>query len=141
VALTGFVVLVLTLALLALVLSGPLAEAVGGELGLGDAALDAWKVIKWPLLGAVVTTLFAVLLFNGPNVEHRNFRGLFPGSVLAMTLWLLASAGFTAYVSNFGSYANTYGSIAGVIIFLIWLWISNLALLLGTTYNGKLERG
>jgi membrane protein len=141
IALTGLVVLVLTLALLALVLTGPLAEAIGGELGVGDAALDVWKVIKWPLLAAVITTLFAVLLFNGPNVVHQSFRALFPGSVLAMALWLAASAGFTVYVSNFGSYANTYGSIAGVIIFLIWLWISNLALLLGATFNVRLERG
>jgi membrane protein len=84
--------------------------------------------------------MFAVLLHNGPNVEHESFRLLLPGCLLAMVLWLVASAGFAAYVSNFGSYANTYGSIAGIIVFLIWLWISNLALLIGATYNVELAR-
>jgi membrane protein len=140
VVLTVLVVVVLAVTLLAIVVTGPLAEAIGEEIGIGNAALDVWGVVKWPVLAAVITVMFAVLLFNGPNVEQESLRRLLPGSLLAMVLWLVASAGFATYVSHFGSYANTYGSIAGVIVFLIWLWISNLALLLGATYNVALAK-
>jgi membrane protein len=140
IALTVFLLVVLAVALLALLASGPLAEAIGSEIGIGETALDVWSVAKWPALAAVATTLFAVLLYQGPNVDHQGFRILLPGSILAMLLWLLASAGFAFYVANFGSYSNTYGAVAGVIIFLIWLWISNLALLVGATYNVELAK-
>ena len=140
VALTLFLMLVLAISLLALLLTGPLAEAIGDEVGVGDTALTIWSIAKWPVLAAVVAVLFAVLLHQGPNVDHDGFRTLLPGSALAMVLWLVASAGFAFYVANFGSYSNTYGSIAGVIVFLIWLWISNLALLVGATYNVELEK-
>ena len=139
-ALTVFVVVVLAVALLAVVVTGPLAEAIGNEVGIGNAALDVWGVVKWPILAAMITLMFAALLFNGPNVQQESFRTLLPGSLLAMVLWLVASAGFATYVSNFGHYANTYGSIAGIIVFLIWLWISNLALLLGASYNVALAK-
>jgi membrane protein len=140
VALTTFMLVVLTMALLALLLTGPLAEAIGKEIGIGDTALRVWSVVRWPLLATVIIVLFAVLLHEGPNVDHDGFRGLLPGSGLAMVVWLAASAGFSFYVANFGSYSNTYGSIAGVIIFLIWLWLSNLALLIGATFNVELAR-
>ena len=140
VVLTLFLLAVLAIALLALLLTGPLAEAIGSEIGLGDTALTAWSIAKWPVLAGVIVVLFAVLLYEGPNVEHDGFRALIPGSALAMMVWLAASAGFALYVANFGSYANTYGSIAGVIIFLVWLWLSNLALLIGATYNVELAR-
>jgi membrane protein len=139
VALTLFLLVVLAISLLALLLTGPLADAIGSEVGIGDTALTIWSIAKWPILAGVVAILFAVLLFEGPNVDHKTFRRLLPGSILAMLLWLGASAGFAFYVSNFGSYANTYGSIAGVIVFLIWLWISNLALLVGAAYNVELR--
>jgi membrane protein len=140
VALTLFLLVMLAIALLALLLTGPLAEAIGGEIGVGDTALTIWSVVKWPVLAGVIVVLFAVLIHEGPNVDHAGFRGLLPGSALAMVVWLAASAGFSLYVANFGSYANTYGSIAGVIVFLIWLWLSNLALLIGATYNVELAR-
>jgi membrane protein len=140
VALTFFLLVVLAIALLALLLTGPLADAIGGEIGIGDTALTVWSIVKWPLLAGVISVLFAVLLFEGPNVDHKGFRGLLPGSILAMLLWLAASVGFALYVANFGSYSNTYGSLAGVIVFLIWLWISNLALLVGAAYNVELAK-
>jgi membrane protein len=140
VALTAFLLVVLAITLVALLLTGPLSEAIGDEIGIGDTALTAWAIAKWPALAAVVAALFAVLLHEGPNVDHGGFRQLLPGSVLAMALWLVASAGFGFYVANFGSYANTYGSIAGVIVFLVWLWISNLALLIGATFNIEYAR-
>lgn len=140
VVITLFLMTMLGLAVLALVLTGPLAEAVGDEIGVGDTAQSAFGVAKWPFLAAVVSLLFAVLQHEGPNVEHRSFLALLPGSFLAMVIWLAASAGFSVYVANFGSYASTYGSIAGVVVFLIWLWLSNLALLIGATFNAELAR-
>jgi membrane protein len=140
VGLTLFLLVTLAIALLALLLTGPLVEAIWDEVGLGDTALTIWSIAKWPVLAAVNTAMFAVLLYAGPNVHHESFRKLLPGSVLAMLLWLAASAGFAFYVANFSSYANTYGAVAGVIIFLIWLWISNLAVLVGATYNIELAR-
>jgi len=140
IALTLFLLLVLAIALLALLLTGPLAEAIGDEIGVGNTALTVWSIARWPVLAGVISLLSAVLLHAGPNVKHESYRSLLPGSVLAMAIWLVASAGFSLYVANFGSYANTYGSIAGVIIFLIWLWLSNLALLVGATFNVELAR-
>ena len=107
VVLTFFVVVVLALALLAVVVTGPLAEAIGDEIGIGNAALDVWSVVKWPVLAAVITLMFAVLLHKGPNVEHESFRLLLPGCLLAMVLWLLASAGFAAYVSPISAPTRT----------------------------------
>ena len=129
----------LAFALLALVLTGPLLQSISDEAGIGDGVVNLFKIIKWPLLAVVVIFMFALLQYLGPNVDHDRFRTLLPGSFLAMGIWLLASDGFSLYVSNFGKYASTYGSLAGVIVFLIWLWLSNLAVLLGTTFNAKLE--
>lgn len=140
VALTLFLLVVLAIALGALLLTGPLAQAIAGEIGLGDTALTVWSIARWPMLAGVIVVLFAVLLHEGPNVDHDGFRALIPGSALAMLIWLIASAGFSFYVANFGAYSNTYGSIAGVIVFLIWLWLSNLALLLGATFNVEYAR-
>ena len=130
VALTAFLMLGLAAALLALVLTGPLAESIGEQIGLGDTFLTVFSIVKWPVLAAVVSILFAVLLHEGPNVNVP-YRELVPGAFLATFLWLLASIAFAFYVANFGSYASTYGSIAGIIIFLVWMWISNLSLLVG----------
>ena len=129
----------LAFAMLALVLTGPLLQSISDEAGIGDGVVDAFKIIKWPLLAVVVIFMFALLQYVGPNVDHDRFRTLLPGSFLALGIWLIASLGFSFYVSNFGKYASTYGSLAGVIIFLVWLWLSNLAVLLGTAFNAKLE--
>jgi len=124
-------VLALTLVLVALVITGPLAKAVGDAVGLGDTAVEVWNVAKWPALVLVVMVTFALLYHTAPNVRPRKFRLVTWGSVIAVLAWLGASAGFTFYVANFGHYSTTYGSLGAVIVFLIWLWISNLALLLG----------
>lgn len=140
VALTAFLMVGLAAMLFTLVLTGPLAEAVFDVVGLGNTALIVFSVAKWPILAIVVSLLFATLLYEGPNVEHAGFKSLLPGAFLATFLWLLASALFSLYVANFGSYSNTYGSIAGVIVFLVWIWISNLVLLVGATFNVELSR-
>jgi membrane protein len=126
--------------LFALVLSGPLADAVGDELGIGDTVLKIWSIAKWPLLFVVVVLAIGLLYRISPDTPHEGLRWLLPGSALATVLWLVASAGFSSYVSHFGSYSNTYGSLAGIIVFLIWLWLSNSAILLGAQFAAELER-
>ena len=106
-------------------------------MGLGSAALEVWEVAKWPVLMLLVSFLFALLYWAAPSVEERGFRLLSPGGIVAVLVWVAASAGFAFYVSNFGSYNETYGSIGGVIVFLVWLWISNIAVLLGAELNAQ----
>ena len=125
---------------IAVVLTGPVAEAVGKPIGLGGAAVTAWNIAKWPVLLAVVALGNAVLYYWAPNVRQPGFRWITPGSVLAVVVWILASAGFALYVANFGSFDKTYGSLGGVVVLLVWLWISNIAVLFGAELNAELER-
>jgi membrane protein len=133
-------VLMLALVLVAIVLTGPIAGDVGSAIGVGDTAVTLWNVVKWPVLLLVVLTMFGVLYHSAPNVKLPRFRLITPGSVLAVVLWVVASAGFAFYVSNFGSYDRTYGALGGVITFLVWLWIGNMAVLLGAELNAETER-
>jgi membrane protein len=140
VAITLLLIVLLAILAIAVVVSGPIAEEVGNVVGAGDAAVTAWEIAKWPVIALAVVAIFAILYFVSPNVRQPGLRWITPGGVLALVVWLAASAGFAFYVANFGSYNATYGSIAGVIIFLIWLWLSNVALLLGAEMNAELER-
>jgi len=133
-------VLLLALLALSLVITGPLAEAVGDVVGLGDTAVTIFSIAKWPVGLVAVMGMFAVLYYVAPNVKQPHFRWVSPGGILAVLLWVVASAGFALYVSQFGSYNKTYGSLGGVIVFLTWLWISNIALLLGAEFDSELER-
>jgi membrane protein len=137
------VVLLVMLAAVAIGVSvtGPLAEQVGRLLGIGDTAVMVWDIAKWPVILVVVMSMFAILYWAAPNVKHPRFRWISPGSVVGVVLWLLASAAFAFYVANFASYNKTYGALGGVIVFLIWLWISNIAILLGAEFNAEVERG
>jgi membrane protein len=139
-AVTLAMVLLLALVLVAIVLTGPIAVDVGSAIGIGDTAVTVWNVAKWPVLLLVVLTMFAVLYHVSPNVKLPRFRWITPGSVLAIAVWIVASAGFAFYVANFGSYDRTYGALGGVITFLVWLWISNVAVLLGAELNAETER-
>jgi membrane protein len=125
---------------IALVLTGDLARAVGDEIGVGDAVVSAWSIAKWPVLLVVGMTIVSGLYYLAPNVKQQGFRWITPGGIVAVALWVLASAGFALYVSHFGSYNKTYGSLGAVIIFLVWLWITNMAILLGAEFNSELER-
>jgi membrane protein len=138
---TLIMVLLLAIVAIAIVTTGPLADAIGRQIGIGSAATTAWDIAKWPVLLAMVMTMFAVLYYASPNVRLPGFRWITPGSVLAVLLWIVASAGFAVYAASFGSYSKTYGALAGVIVFLVWLWITNLAVLLGAELNAELERG
>jgi len=125
---------------LIVVVTGTLATKVGHALGIGSAAVTAWNIAKWPMLLIIVSVMFAILYWASPNAK-QGFRLVSPGSVLAVVLWLIASGLFALYVANFGHYNKVYGSLAAVIIFLIWMWISNTAVLIGAEFNAELERG
>ena len=130
----------LTIAAVLVVFTGPVAEQAGKAIGIGGATVTAWNIAKWPVLVIIIGLLFALLYWASPNAKHGGFRWVSPGSLLAVLLWLIASVGFGFYVGNFGSYNKTYGSLATVIIFLIWLWISNIAILLGAEFDAELQR-
>src|SRR5215216_546345 len=132
--------LMLAIVVVALVVSGPLAEAVGDAIGFGDAAVTVYSIAKWPILIGVVMMLFAALYYAAPNVKQPKFRWVSPGGVLAVLVWIVASVAFGFYVSNFGSYNKTYGTLGGVISFLVWMWITNIAILLGAEFDAELER-
>jgi membrane protein len=136
-------VLVLMLAgvAIAVAVTGPLATQVGKVLGIGGAAVTAWDIAKWPVILVVVMAMFAILYWATPNVKHPRFRWITPGGVVGVITWLIASAAFALYVAKFANYNKTYGSLGGVIVFLMWLWISNIAILLGAEFNAEIERG
>jgi membrane protein len=133
-------VLLLSLVAIGLVVTGPFAEAIGNAIGVGDTAVEVWSIAKWPVMLAIVLAVVDLLYYIAPNVRQPRFRWITPGGLLAVALWVIASLGFGFYVSNFGSYNATYGTLGGVISFLVWLWISNVALLLGAELDAELER-
>lgn len=138
---TLVLLVLLAISALAVVLTGGLADQVGRLLGIGTTAVTVWDIAKWPVLLVIVSLMFAILYWASPNVRQPGFRWLSPGGLLAVVVWLLASGVFAFYVANFGSYNKTYGTVGGVIIFLVWLWISNIAVLLGAELNAELVRG
>jgi len=135
----GVVILVAILAL-ALVLTGPIVDAVAAPLGISSTATTIWDIAKWPVMLAIVITIIAVLYYSTPNVKLRGFKWVTPGSIVAVVVWLIASAAFAFYVANFGSYDKTYGTLGGIVVMLMWLWITNLALLFGHQLNAERER-
>ena len=141
VGLTVVLLTLLAISAVAVTLSGGLAKEVGGLVGLSDTAISVWNIAKWPVLLLLVSFMFALLYWAAPNVKHPKFRWISPGGVLAVIGWVVASLAFAFYVANFGSYNKTYGALAGPIVFLVWLWISNIMVLLGAEFNAELERG
>lgn len=138
---TLVLVLFAVLIVVAVVLSGGIAEQVGEAIGLSSAAVTVWNVAKWPVVLALVILAVAILYYFAPNVRQPKFRWMSVGALVAVLVWIVASVGFGFYVANFGSYGSTYGSLAGVIILLLWLWITNLALLFGAELDAEVERG
>jgi YihY family inner membrane protein len=140
IAVTLVTLVLLSASAIAVVVSGPIARRLGDLLGFGSAAVTTWNIAKWPIMLVIVSFLFALLYWAAPNAK-RGFRWVTPGGILALVIWLVASAGFALYVAEFGSYNKTYGSLAALIIFLVWLWLTNTAILLGAELNAELERG
>jgi membrane protein len=139
-AVTLTLVVMLVASAVIVTVTGPVADQVGHALGLGNAVVTAWNIAKWPVLLLIVTLMFSLLYWATPNVKHRGFRSIVPGGVVAVVVWLVVSGLFAVYVSFSGSYNRTYGSLATVIIFLVWLWLTNIAILLGAEVNAELER-
>ncbi len=139
-AVTLVMVVAMALLALGLVLTGPIVEAVAAPVGLGQTAVDVWEVAKWPVMVTIFVLMVDLLYYASPNAKLRGFRWLTPGALVAMAAWAIASAAFATYVANFGSYDKTYGTLGGLVALLVWLWISNLAILFGHQLNAERER-
>jgi membrane protein len=124
-----------------LVLTGPVVDAIADPVGVGSTAVAVWNVAKWPAMAAIFILMVSVLYYASPNARLRGFKWVTPGSLVAIVVWAIASAAFALYVANFGSYDKTYGTLAGLVVLLVWLWITNLAILFGHELNAELERG
>jgi membrane protein len=140
VAITVLMLLLLVAGALAVVLTGPIAEQAGNLFGVGRGALAVWDIAKWPVLALIVSFMFALLYYASPNVKQPGIGSVVPGGAVAVVLWVLASALFAFYVASFGSYNKTYGTMGGVIVFLVWLWLTNIAILLGAELNAERAR-
>ncbi len=138
---TLIAVLLCAVVLVMLVVSGPLAESIGDVIGLGSQAVTVWSIAKWPVLALLVVVIVALLYYATPNVKQPKFRWISVGAGAAILLWVLVSVAFGFYVANFSSYDKTYGSIAAVVVALLWLWLTNLSLLFGAELDSELERG
>jgi membrane protein len=130
----------MTLILCALVLTGPVAGSVGGELGIGATTLQIWSVAKWPGVVLVVTLMISALYYIAPNVRPPSWRWLTPGASFAVAVWAITTALFGLYIAHFGSYDKTYGTLGAIITFLVWVWLTNIAMLLGIELDSEIER-
>jgi len=137
---TLVLVILMAVVALGLVLTGPIVDAVAKPIGLSSTAITIWNIAKWPVLAALFVTMIAILYYATPNVKLRGFKWVTPGSIVALVVWILASAAFAFYVANFGSYNKTYGALAGLVVLLMWFWITNLAILFGHQLNAERER-
>jgi membrane protein len=140
IGITLVMVVLLAITAMAVVISGPLAQTVGDVIGAGDTAVTIWDIAKWPVIAAIFMTMLAFLYYSAPNVKHPKFAWVSPGGIVAVVVWILASVAFAFYVANFGNYNATYGALGGVIIFLTWMWITNIVVLLGAEINAETER-
>jgi membrane protein len=129
-----------TLVLIAFVLSGEVAKAVGDEIGVGSTTVAVWNVAKWPVIAAIATVMIGGLFYLAPNIRPPPVRFLSPGAILAVAAWVLCSVGFGLYLANFGSYNKTYGTLGAVITFLVWVWVTHIAILLGVELDSEIER-
>jgi membrane protein len=140
IAVTLIMILLAVMLVIGLVLTGPVVDAVAEPLGIGSSAVAVWNIAKWPAMAAIFVLMVSVLYYASPNAKIRGFRWVTPGSVVAIVVWAIASAAFALYVANFGSYDKVYGTLGGLVALLVWLWISNLAILFGHELNAELER-
>ncbi len=134
-------VVLLAAVALSLVVTGPVTQAVGDAIGIGDTFVTLWDIVKWPVMALVVSVIFSLLYFATPNVKQPKFRWFTLGGFVALVVWVIASGLFAFYVATFSSYSKTYGSLAAIVVGLVWLWISNLAVLFGAELNAEMERG
>lgn len=138
---TLITVLLLTLSAIAVIVTGSLAKQVGGVIGVSNSAVTVWDIAKWPVMVLFVSLMLSILYYASPNVRQPGFRWVTPGGIFAVLAWILVSAVFALYVANFSSYNKTYGALGGIVAFLVWLWITNVVILLGAELNAEIERG
>ena len=138
-AVTAVAVVLLILCAVIVVVSGSVANEVGNAVGAGHTAVLVWNIAKWPILLLLVSVLLAVLFWASPNAKQAGIRWVSPGGIIATLGWIVISALFAIYVTNFSNYNKTYGALAGIVVFLIWLWLSNIALLMGAEVNAELD--
>ena len=136
---TLFAVVLLVLMAVIVVATGSVAKAIGNSIGVGSTAVLIWDIAKWPVLFILISALLAVLFWATPNAKQAGIKWISPGGLIATVIWLVISALFALYVTDFSSYNKTYGSLAGVVVFLVWLWLTNVSLLLGLEVNAELE--
>jgi membrane protein len=139
----GWTLVVVALVLITFVLvflGGGLASDVLGLIGLGENVAAVWRVVRWPGALLAAALIYAIVYFAAPNAEIRHWRYITPGAVFGVVTWIIASAGFFFYVSNFSSYGATYGAFATMVILLVWLWLTNLVLLFGAELNYVIDR-
>jgi membrane protein len=141
VGVTLVTVVLLTVSAVAVVFTGPLAGRLGSLIGVGSTGVQIWDIAKWPVMAAIVALILSILYYFGPNVRQPGFRWVSPGSVFAVVGWVVVSGLFAFYVANFSSYNKTYGALASVVVFLVWLWITNVVILFGAELNAEIERG
>jgi membrane protein len=141
IVITTVMILLLAACAIAVFVTGPVARQVGNVVGAGSTAVTIWDIAKWPVIAFAVVTMISILYWAAPNVKQPGFRWITVGGVVALVLWVVASAAFAFYVANFSSYNKTYGALGGVVAFLVWLWITNIAVLFGAEVNAELERG
>jgi membrane protein len=140
IAITLAMIVMLALLAVGLILTGPIVEAIADPVGLSGTAVDVWNVAKWPVMAALFILMVDVLYYTTPNVKLRGFKWVTPGALVAVVVWAIASALFAFYVANFGSFDKTYGTLAGLVVLLLWFWITNLAILFGHQMNAERER-
>jgi membrane protein len=140
IAVTLAMIIMMALLAVGLVLTGPVVEAIADPIGLSSTAVDVWNIAKWPVMAAIFILMVDVLYYTTPNVKLRGFKWVTPGAILSIVVWAIASALFAFYVSNFSSYDKTYGTLAGLVVLLLWFWITNLAILFGHQMNAERER-
>jgi membrane protein len=140
IAVTLAMIILMALLAIGLVLTGPIVEAVADPIGLSGTAVDVWNIAKWPVMAAIFIVMVNLLYYSTPNVKLRGFKWVTPGAILSIVVWAIASALFAFYVANFGSYDKTYGTLGGLVVLLLWFWITNLAILFGHQMNAERER-
>ena len=140
IAITLAMIIMMALLAVGLVLTGPIVEAVANPIGLSSTAVDVWNIAKWPVMAAIFILMVNLLYYTTPNVKLRGFKWVTPGAILSIVVWAIASALFAFYVSNFSSYDKTYGTLGGLVVLLLWFWITNLAILFGHQMNAERER-
>jgi membrane protein len=133
-------IVMLVMIAVAVTVSGPLAKEAGKLIGVSDSAVKIWDFAKIPLILILVSFMIAFLYWAAPNVKQPGFKFISPGGIVALVIWIIASLLFAFYVATFASYNKTYGALGGVIVFLVWLWITNIAILFGAEFNSELQR-